>query len=318
VSVRTPVSIAAKPWKRDQQDLFVDRYSWVPARPHAAACEKTSGTLTCRKIAITRLKEIYQNAAKVLVLDWEIERSNTSFPGEALMRIVISAWMKRLWTFQEAKLARYLYFQFKNKAVRAEDTLHNLEMTDYQSLWAEIAESILGLRDIFNESGASRNIVSLWNAFQSRSTSNAGDEAVCLSMMLGSDRGQILDTPDDDRMRKLFSLQDIFPNQILFKPGPRINSRGYGWAPTSFLGRGQLGKRQCFARKSATPRWHSHYEPPEPSCLSSRLGFVDEVTRVSPKAYEISSYTIFRQLGFPKSIYGCCSSYARPECSRLE
>ena len=218
--------------------LWIDTLC-VPARPHAAVCGKTSGTLTCRKIAISRLKETYQNAAKVLVLDWEIERSNTSFPEETLMRIIISAWMKRLWTFQEAKLAGHLYFQFKDKAIRAEEMLNALETTDYQSLWAETAEHILGLRGIFNQAGDSRTIVSLWNSFQSRATSNPGDEALCLSIMLGSDTQQILDTPDDDRMRKLFSLQDVFPNQILFMPGPKINSRGYGWAPTSFLGRRQ-------------------------------------------------------------------------------
>lgn len=259
--------------------LWIDTLC-VPARPHAAACEKTSGTLTCRKIAITRLKETYQNAAKVLVLDWEIERSNTSFPEETLMRIVISAWMKRLWTFQEAKLARHLYFQFKDKAVRAEDMLSNLETTDYQSLWAETAEHILGLRGVFGEFGASRNIVSLWNSFQSRSTSNAGDEALCLSVMLGSDTEQILDTPDDDRMRKLFSLQEIFPSQILFMPGPRINSRGYGWAPTSFLSRGQ------WANGSALHENQLHHAGTHTMNLQS------------PPAYRADSGLLMRSPGF--------------------
>jgi hypothetical protein len=114
--------------------------------------------------------------------------------------------MKRLWTFQEAKLAKNLYFQFKNKAIRAEDMLYNLKTTDYQSLWAETAEYILGLRGAFTETGDSRSTASLWNSFQSRFTSNAEDEALCLSIMLGSDTQQILDTSDDDRMRKLFSL----------------------------------------------------------------------------------------------------------------
>ena len=99
--------------------LWIDTLC-IPSRPHAQICPHTT-ELTCRKIAISRLKEAYQDAPKVLVLDWEIERSNTCYPEETLMRIAISAWMKRLWTFQEAILSKELHFRFKNKAIRMED-----------------------------------------------------------------------------------------------------------------------------------------------------------------------------------------------------
>ena len=260
-------------------DLWVDTLC-VPARPHAASCTKTNGVLTCRKIAIKRLKETYQNAAKVLVLDWEIERSRTSSPEETLMRILISDWMKRLWTLQEARLASRLYFQFQDRASRAEDTLSSLEMSDFQSLWAEIAEHILPLRGVFNENRDSRGIVSLWNSFQSRSTSNAGDEAVCLSILLGLDPEQILDTSDDDRMRKLFSMLDIFPSQIVFMPGPRINHKGYGWAPTSFLSRRQ------WANGSALHKNQLHHAEAHTMNLESSL------------AYRTDSGLLMRSTGF--------------------
>jgi hypothetical protein len=212
----------------------------VPTRHHAAACANTVGTLTCRKVAIGRLKQTYENASKVLVLDWELQQSlSTTSAEESLMRIVISVWMKRLWTFQEARLAKALFIQFSDRAVEMRDMLYKLNMSDYQSLWAEIADVIIGTRGILENVGDAQKLAFFWNSLQGRSTSNAGDEAVCLAIMLGLDNKKILDTPDDERMLELFSMQDIIPSQILFMPGPRIQKHGYRWAPTSFLGRQQ-------------------------------------------------------------------------------
>jgi len=50
---------------------------------------------------------------------------------------------------------------------------------------------------------------------------------------------QILKAADDQRMFTFLSSIDVYPSQILFMPGPRMEEPGYGWAPTSFLGRQQ-------------------------------------------------------------------------------
>jgi len=155
------------------------------------------------------------------------------------MRIIISAWMKRLWTLQEGRLAKALFIQFSDQAVSMEDLLFKVDMPDYQSLWAEILDTILGVRGVMEVLETTNRLATLWNSLQGRSTSNAGDEAVCLAITLGFDTKEILDTADDERMLKLFSMHDILPSQILFMPGPRIQKHGYRWAPTSFLGRQQ-------------------------------------------------------------------------------
>jgi hypothetical protein len=220
-------------------------YMWidtlcVPVRRHAATCSRTIGTLTCRKVAIGRLKQTYEDADKVLVLDWEIQQSRGNVSAEeSLMRVVISAWMKRLWTYQEARLSKSLYIQFCDSAVKLNNMLFNLNICDHQVLWVEIGDSILGTTGIVGDLAESKKIAFIWNSLQGRSTSNAGDEAVCLAVMLGLDTREILDIPDDKRMLKLFSMMEIFPSQILFMPGPRMQECGYGWAPTSFLNRRQ-------------------------------------------------------------------------------
>ncbi|KAH8659372.1 hypothetical protein BGZ60DRAFT_531277 [Tricladium varicosporioides] len=66
-----------------------------------------------RKLATQRMRFTYQRAKKVLVLGKGVlSSSKGARPGERIVRIVLSTWMRRLWTFQEVFLAQYLPFQF--------------------------------------------------------------------------------------------------------------------------------------------------------------------------------------------------------------
>lgn len=59
----------------------------------------------------------YKNAELVLVLDASLEACSVrARPQERLLRITISPWMRRLWTLQEAWVAKRLAFQFSEKA----------------------------------------------------------------------------------------------------------------------------------------------------------------------------------------------------------
>ncbi|KAI7971182.1 hypothetical protein EIK77_006998 [Talaromyces pinophilus] len=65
-----------------------------------------------RHMAITSMKQIYENAFRVLVLDGEMQASLQGTPTEAFMRISLSPWTRRLWTLQEAVCAQQLYVKF--------------------------------------------------------------------------------------------------------------------------------------------------------------------------------------------------------------
>ncbi|EXJ86918.1 hypothetical protein A1O3_03872 [Capronia epimyces CBS 606.96] len=71
-----------------------------------------------RTLAIVRMSRTYMHADKVLVIDnWLAESSFSSDePNSLLFKIVHSDWSTRLWTFQEAVLARELTFQFADGA----------------------------------------------------------------------------------------------------------------------------------------------------------------------------------------------------------
>ena len=61
-----------------------------------------------RRLAITRMGDTYALCHKMLVLDAELERlpySDRSYE-ESLMRVLVSAWMRRVWTLQEAVMAK--------------------------------------------------------------------------------------------------------------------------------------------------------------------------------------------------------------------
>lgn len=61
---------------------------------------------THRKMAIAGLKSVYSGAMYTVVLDSELQRISCACSAEEnLMRIAISGWMRRAWTFQEGVLS---------------------------------------------------------------------------------------------------------------------------------------------------------------------------------------------------------------------
>jgi len=211
----------------------------VTAEEIAKDCPRDVDGLNCRQLAILRMRDTYRDADEVLVLDWQLQNSIAkSKVEENLLRILVSGWMRRLWTFQEAWLSKKLIVQFKNKAIRLDRQLWELDMQDYLPLWAEVGEAFLSTKkSIFSDVSESSKIAMLWNALQGRTTSHQSDEAFVIGTMLDMDITEILKQDKDQRMFKLLSSIDIYPSQIIFMPGPRMQEPGYGWAPSSFFGR---------------------------------------------------------------------------------
>lgn len=76
---------------------------------------------------------VYEKAAYVLILDSTLETYAFSAIGfvEAAVRLVVSPWMRRLWTFQEVVLAKSPIVQYSDRAV------------DLRVIWERLA----GMRD---------------------------------------------------------------------------------------------------------------------------------------------------------------------------
>ncbi|KAK0631173.1 hypothetical protein B0T17DRAFT_507588 [Bombardia bombarda] len=67
-----------------------------------------------RSRAISMMKDTYGSANQVLVLDAELAAYSLDDVADAMMRISLSSWMRRLWTLQEGVLARRLHVKFSN------------------------------------------------------------------------------------------------------------------------------------------------------------------------------------------------------------
>jgi hypothetical protein len=148
--------------------------------------------------AMERMATVYAEASHVLVLDAELEQVADDVPfHEALFRIALSGWNRRLWTLQEGVLAKKLSFQFKGKPRR------------FDSLYEELIECQIGdnqspnlfdlrpiLQDCMNlnlkhtaiaRSTGSKRLCALAQALQHRSCMVPSDEAICLATMLQLD-----------------------------------------------------------------------------------------------------------------------------------
>lgn len=196
-------------------------------------------------LALIRMRQSYESADRVLVLDRSIFTLDASVmtTHELLTRVLCSPWNHRLWTLQEGFLAKSLYFQAANGAVNFSETdfirswhrkadLSYMTVTHVFIYYDELRASERGPEYTFHNMTA----LSAKSALTTRSTSVAEDEALCLGNLLGLDAETIVRTPQHERMRKVWTLQSDHYVDILFWPGPKLKDKGFRWAPATLLG----------------------------------------------------------------------------------
>ncbi|MCJ1426053.1 hypothetical protein MMC29_003955 [Sticta canariensis] len=203
-----------------------------------------------RQIALARMKQTYQQANHVLVLDASLQIYNCQSLNavEACARIFTSGWMRRLWTLQEGSLAKTIWFQFRDGAV----DLHSLWSALCRILTTEIGRKglafdlmivIRGLRTFFHRTPgdptAGPGVSILIDALQHRSVSVASDEPLLIGNLLNLDVGKILQSPIELRMQtvwsQMWSVPGGIPRNILFHSGPKLVTNGHRWAPATLL-----------------------------------------------------------------------------------
>ncbi|KAF3403380.1 hypothetical protein DPV78_003516 [Talaromyces pinophilus] len=202
-----------------------------------------------------RMTQIYQSASYVLVLAEELlSRDLPSSTDECLFWIFSTKWMTRLWTMQEACLAKQLVFQFRDKPV----TFHQLRrslVVAYKDDKNRSCSRLMGLQMILQMDTFSRGqlhemqdgyynkqkidgelpLVRFWQALKHRHTSKPLDTAICGSILLGTDFGPVLAAKDEEKMQVFWSSQKIVPTAVLWANGPRLQSNGFQWAPCNLI-----------------------------------------------------------------------------------
>jgi hypothetical protein len=206
--------------------------------------------LPLRVQAVHNIRTIYEQAQRVLVFDEELLYTTLdhSQTVEVLMRIMLSGWMRRLWTLHEQAVSTNLWFQFSNGAVR-QDTFLNRVLGDAilgngatepisDTVALQTASLIANTSKLRNEKGVHDALARLWNSLRWRETSWNEDETICMANILKCDRQiveELQNTSFESRMRRFLDLFTTFPKGLAFLPGPRMQEAGLGWAPLSWL-----------------------------------------------------------------------------------
>jgi hypothetical protein len=207
-----------------------------------------------KELALNYLRHPYIKATHVLVLDDYIRGVDSADCDEfeIFARVSCSNWVGRLWTLQEGRLGKRVWFQFRDKAVELKAIweafkkrrLTGTSMTEFLSTpsgrlfykivvrWNMRATSVL---DDF----AVDSVYYLREAMRFRSVSVPADEALCLFCMAGLDMAIItpVEPSPEARMRVFWSQMQAVPSGLLLSKCPqKLRAPGFRWAPLKFMG----------------------------------------------------------------------------------
>ncbi|KAK0789732.1 hypothetical protein LTR75_012264 [Friedmanniomyces endolithicus] len=208
-----------------------------------------------RDAQIQKMHEIYQKAYAVIVLDADTLTMKESDPFELIgMRLYMSAWASRLWTYQEGSLTDRLFVMTKEgyidldariQAARARDPLY--DNPSHNLVDATLRATIFGLGRSNSEPllktdnpqpthpAADRASQIALHAMKDRSSSRPDSEALIIGSALGLNIQPILHAGPSDRMPALIKAMAHPPANLMFSTGPRLTQRGFRWAPRSIL-----------------------------------------------------------------------------------
>ncbi|KAI6131850.1 hypothetical protein EV401DRAFT_318943 [Pisolithus croceorrhizus] len=194
-----------------------------------------------RKRAISLMSKTYRDAQVVLVLDSGIRSCSVSAPREEkLLRVLSSGWMQRLWTLQEALLAKKLVFLFCDGTVTIDDLLPTRRDFDVMdtlliSLAAEVFRLMKYRRYSFSMDDGF-TIADVTTCLRHRTTSKAEDETLAISGLLNVNTAELVNLAPQQRMKSLLLAVGRIPREIIFLTGKKLSDFGFSWAPSTLMG----------------------------------------------------------------------------------
>ncbi|KAJ9607336.1 hypothetical protein H2200_008409 [Cladophialophora chaetospira] len=218
--------------------------------------------------AIDQMKTIYSKANAVIVWDRNlIGRKKVEDTIEMNVRLRNGQWAQRLWTAQEAVLAKGLYVEFSGPTFLS---LHEIEQARekarselsnrYHHIWQSgdpFSAAISALRLSKREDG---QVQRTWEALQFRQSRHPEEEALVIANILRLSTQEIASIRDDSenpqviaqrRMAKLLETMERtqgvgLPSRLIFLLKSRHNTSalnvkpGFGWAPETWMSRQSL------------------------------------------------------------------------------
>lgn len=179
------------------------------------------------------MNEIYRLAFGALVLDMDLQTlPDDTLTPELLMRTVTSNWVQRLWTYQEGLLSKNLFIRGRGWSFILGHVAshHKVLMDSSQELQHSIDPKVCYrmLDVVLNDRLRNRNVDGplaeqpglgaqrLLTVINDRSSSRAGDEAICIATTLSIYPSALLPLPAEERMIRLLQLMPSIPMNIMF------------------------------------------------------------------------------------------------------
>ena len=198
-------------------------------------CVPTKGPYKLK--GITKLREVYEKASIVLVVDGRLAQITVTSMIEAKMQFLCCEWFSRLWTLQEGWMASNLHVQFYNTALSVDQLLRTFGIASIYPGRMGLAEELYKqLRPYFDKTSNAVNLMSLQRAMHGRRVTEKTDEPICIATLLNLDFAMF--EPGQPTMEKILK-QVKLPEGLLWSEGPRLTTHGFRWAPASLLN--QLG-----------------------------------------------------------------------------
>ncbi|KAK9311857.1 hypothetical protein V1524DRAFT_411325 [Lipomyces starkeyi] len=223
---------------REDEDYF-KRTDMSPAFWIDSLCIPSDVAL--RKVSINRMADVYGKASAVIVLDKGIQQVITDDqPQEQLLAISSSGWSHRLWTLQEALLARKILLRTSNGTIDFKQltTRAALSRTINKLFW------MLSCGEFFiakQEGKPTLGLVS--RQLSTRTSSKPSDEVLALLGTFGLDATGYHDLNPEGRMSKFLREHNSgkIHKNIVFFEGEKLKNQPFTWAPRTFMSRHREG-----------------------------------------------------------------------------
>ena len=201
-----------------------------------------------RKKAIAILRSTYLNAAIVVVIDRCIRQcsmhtSSGTLRSEAILwAIVSSAWMQRLWTYQESYLAGGLIFEFSDGFWEYTEALPQPSLPKSVSpLWSCLASVVRTLRPRQSTDQVDGiNLGALAYAVNWRTTSRISDELLAVAAVMNIDPTKMMARDGEDRIREFYLSVKSLPCDILLHASPKMTLPNFHWAPSTLMAKSKV------------------------------------------------------------------------------
>lgn len=195
--------------------------------------------------ALEGMRICYGRANRVLVIDTDLVSTQLEPELNASDRrdvmnasILASSWQQRLWTLQEAVMAKKLWFQFASGAFEKISkykrflgnaqghykAYYNNEL-GYYSGEISYEEWHVNLPDTCCVQ--LRKLILVWRTLSARTTSDPANIPVVVSILLDADLSELISVFDGDRTRKLWSMLPVIPAGILCLPFRKLENDNF-------------------------------------------------------------------------------------------